>query len=57
MTQNGSVVSVRRVSIDSSPLDNASLNVIATSSDGQTIYLTFVGPGTRQGGVLALAAF
>jgi hypothetical protein len=57
MRQNGHVVAVRRVSVDSSPLDNASLNGIATSTDGKTIYVTFTGPSGDQGGVLALPAF
>ncbi len=39
------MVAVRRVSVDNSPLDNASLNGIATSTDGKTIYVTFTGPG------------
>jgi hypothetical protein len=57
MGQNGNVVAVRRVSVDSSPLDNASLNGITTSTDGTTIYVTFTGPSQGQGGVLALPAF
>jgi DNA-binding beta-propeller fold protein YncE len=57
MRQDGTAVAVRRVSVDSSPLDNASLNGIATSTDGTTIYVTFTGPSSSQGGVLALPAF
>jgi hypothetical protein len=57
MRQDGTVIAARRVSVDSSPLDNASLNGIATSTDGTTIYVTFTGPGGTQGGVLALPAF
>jgi hypothetical protein len=38
MRQDGNVVAVRRVAVDNSPLDNASLNGIATSTDGKTIY-------------------
>jgi hypothetical protein len=57
MRQDGSVVAIRRVTVDNSPLDNASLNGIATSTDGTTIYVTFTGPGKAQGGVLALPAF
>jgi hypothetical protein len=57
MGQNGNVVTVRHVSVDSSPLDNASLNGITTSTDGATIYVTFTGPSPGQGGVLALPAF
>jgi hypothetical protein len=71
MHQDGSVVAVRRISVDSRPMDDvlagldpeperrrhASLNGIATSPDGTTIYVTFTGPGQRQGGVLALPAF
>jgi len=57
MHQDGSVIAVRRVSVDNRPLDNASLNGIATSPDGTTIYVTFTGPSHGQGGVLALPAF
>jgi hypothetical protein len=56
MKQDGTVVAVRRVSVDKS-LDNASLNGIATSTDGSTIYVTFTGPSQGQGGVLALPMF
>jgi hypothetical protein len=57
MRQDGSVAAIRRVTVDNSPLDNANLNGIATSTDGTTIYVTFTGPGKGQGGVLALSAF
>ena len=57
MTQGGSVVAVRRVTVDNSTIDNASLNGITTSTDGSTIYVTFIGPSNGQGGVLALPAF
>jgi hypothetical protein len=74
MRQDGSVVAVRRVTVDDrrrttgideladdrggrDPLHNASLNGIATSTDGKTIYVTFTGPSHRHGGVLALPAF
>ena len=57
MRQDGSVVAIRRITIDKGPLDNTSLNGIATSTDGWTIYVTFTGPGNGQGGVLALPAF
>jgi hypothetical protein len=56
MKQDGSVVAVRRVAVDS-PLNNASLNGIATSTDGETIYVTVTSPSNIQGGVLALPAF
>jgi hypothetical protein len=56
MKQDGSVVAVRRVALDS-PVNNASLNGIATSTDGKTIYVTFTIPSNIQGGVLALPAF
>jgi hypothetical protein len=56
MSQNGTVVSVRRVALDS-PVNNAALNGIATSTDGTTIYLTFTIRSSIQGGVLALPAF
>jgi hypothetical protein len=51
------VVAIRRVTVANSPLDNASLNGIAASTDGTTIYVTFTGPSNEQGGVLALPAF
>jgi hypothetical protein len=57
MRQDGTVVGVRRVSVDSNPLYNASLNGIATSIDGTTIYVTFTGPSQSRGGILALPAF
>ena len=59
MQQDGTVVAVRRVTVDHVPLDNASLNGIATSTDGSKIYVTFTRPDYRayQGGVLELPAF
>jgi len=57
MRQDGSVVAIRRVTVNNRPLINASLNGIATSTDATTIYVTFTGPGHGQGGVLALPAF
>ena len=57
MSQDGDVVAIRRVTLDNWPLDDVSLNGVAISTDGQTIYLTFVGPGKQQGGVLAVPAF
>jgi hypothetical protein len=54
MKQDGSVVAVRRVAVDS-PLNNASLNGIATSTDGETIYVTVTSPSNS--GLLALPAF
>jgi len=56
MRQNGTVVAVRRIALDS-PLNNASLNGIATSTDGQNIYVTVTSPSNVQGAVLALPAF
>jgi hypothetical protein len=56
MGQDGTVVAVRRVALDT-PLNNASLNGIATSTDGETIYVTVTSPSNIQGGVLALPAF
>jgi hypothetical protein len=54
MQQSGTVVAVKRVSVG----NNASLNGIATSTDGKTIYVTVTGPGnSKKGGVLALPAF
>jgi len=58
MRQDGSVVAVRRVTVDGhGPWDNGSLNGIATSTDSKTIYVTYPGPGQSPGGVLAMTAF
>jgi hypothetical protein len=58
MSQKGHEVAVRSVGVDNSPLDDASLNGIATSPDGTTIYVTFTGqPSQTVGGVFALPAF
>jgi hypothetical protein len=58
MRQNGSVVAVGRVNVDQhGSVKNARLNGIATSTDGNTIYVTFTGPGRSPAGVLALPAF
>jgi hypothetical protein len=58
MRQDGSVVAVRRVTVeDHGPWDNGSLNGIATSTDGKTIYVTYTGPGQSPGGVLVLPTF
>jgi hypothetical protein len=59
MTQDGTVVAIRRVAVPPGPLNNASLNGIATSTDGSKIYLTFTRPGHNayQGGVLEVPAF
>lgn len=57
MRQDGSVVAIRRVAIDDSPMESARLNGIATSTDATSIYVTFTGPSKGQGGVLALPAF
>ena len=45
MRQDGTVVAIAGVSVNGTPLD-ASLNGIATSPNGNTIYATFVGPAT-----------
>ena len=56
MGQGGNVLGVRGVALDS-PVNNASLNGIATSTDSKTIYVTVTSPSNIQGGVLALPAF
>jgi DNA-binding beta-propeller fold protein YncE len=57
MRQDGTVIAVRRVTVDAhGPWDNASLNGIATSTDGTTIYVTYTGPGQSPGGVVVLSA-
>ena len=50
MGQGGNVLGVRGVALDS-PVKNASLNGIATSTDGKTIYVTFTMPSNIQGSV------
>jgi hypothetical protein len=57
MRQDGTVVAIRRVGIDGIPVNNFSLNGIATSADGSKIYATFTAPGGEQGGLLELPAF
>jgi hypothetical protein len=62
MHQDGSVVAVRRVTLDDDalddgPFDDVRLNGITTSTDGKTIFVTFTGPDVFQGGILALPAF
>jgi hypothetical protein len=57
MTQGGTVVAIRRVTMNGQPLDNVSLNGIAASVDAKTIFATFVDPNNGQGGVLAMLAF
>jgi len=59
MRQDGTVLAVRSLVVNPGPLNNASLNGIATSTDGSKIYVTFTRPGLSayQGGVLELPAF
>jgi hypothetical protein len=63
MRQDGTVVAIRRVTVNKRPLDDVSLNGIATSADAtdmtlpSTIFVTFVDPRSGQGGVLAMPAF
>jgi hypothetical protein len=57
MQQDGTVVGIRRVTINGQPLDNASLNGIATSVDATTIYATVVDPNTGNGGMLSMPTF
>jgi DNA-binding beta-propeller fold protein YncE len=56
MRQDGTVVLIVGVTVNGSPLDGI-LNGVAVSPDGNSIYVTFIGPGADQGGVLALPAF
>jgi hypothetical protein len=58
MHQDGTVVAIGRVLVPPGPLNNASLNGIATSTDGKKIYVTFTRPGhsAYQGGVLEVPA-
>jgi hypothetical protein len=61
MRQDGNVVATVRVTIDSLPLDNFTINgiatSIATSTDVTKIYVTFTTPTAVQGGLLELPAF
>jgi hypothetical protein len=57
MRQDGSVVAIRRVTLDGGPLDEVRLNGITTSTDGSTIYVTVADLHGKRGGVLALPAF
>jgi hypothetical protein len=61
MSQDGSVVAVRRIKARGRDLGGAKLNGIATSSDGSRIWITYVGtlPGLhdRLGGVLEVPSF
>jgi site-specific recombinase XerC len=63
MKQDGTVIAIRQVMVNGQPLDNISLNGIATSTDAtdttfpSTIFATFVDPNSGQGGVLAMRAF
>ena len=57
MRQDGHVVGIRRVTIDSIPLENFAINGIATSVDGSKIYVTFTTPTNLQGGLLEVPAF
>jgi hypothetical protein len=57
MRQDGVALAIRRVTVEGRSLEEARLNGVATSTDGKTIYVTFVGPGREKGGVLALPAF
>jgi hypothetical protein len=57
MSQNGNVVAVRRVAVANPFLEGAHLNGITTSTDGKAIYVTFTGPGPKNGGVFRLPAF
>ena len=56
MTQSGTVVATRLVTLSGNPL-GASLNGIATSVDSSTIFATYVDPNSGWGGVLAMPAF
>jgi hypothetical protein len=59
MHKDGTIAAVRQVTVELDPLNNASLDGIATSLDGSKIYVIFTRPGhsAYQGGVLELPAF
>jgi hypothetical protein len=59
---DGAFMGIRRITIDSIPLDNFAINGIATSADVATgdaskIYVTFTTPTNLQGGLLEVPAF
>ncbi len=49
MQQNGTVIAIRRVTVNGHALEDVSLNGIAASVDASTIFATFVDPNTGQG--------
>ncbi len=49
MQLNGTVIAIRRVTVNGHTLENVSLNGIAASVDASTIFATFVDPNTGQG--------
>jgi hypothetical protein len=63
MRQDGTVVAIRRVTVNGQPLVNVTLNGIAASADATDttpptmIYVTIIDPNSGQGGVLAMPAF
>jgi hypothetical protein len=63
MQQDGTVVAIRRVTVNGVPLDNVFLNGIAASADAtdttlpSTVFATFADPNTGYGGVLAMPSF
>jgi hypothetical protein len=57
MQQNGTVIAIRRVSVNGHTLENVSLNGIAAFVDASTIFATFVDPNTGRGGALAMPRF
>jgi hypothetical protein len=59
MSQDGSVVAIRAVTVNGRALERASLNGIAIAPDGSKIYVTFTSPspGALRGGVLEVPAF
>src|SRR5262249_17873221 len=57
MRQDGTVVGIRRVTINSLPLENFTINGIATSVDSTKIYVTFTTPTPVQGGLLEVPAY
>jgi hypothetical protein len=57
MGQDGTFKGIRRVTIDSIPLNNFAINGIATSVNGNKIYVTFTTPTNLQGGLLEVSTF
>jgi hypothetical protein len=57
MQQDGTVVALRRVTINDHPLEDARLNGIAASLDASTIFATVIQPQSGHGALIEMPAF